>query len=217
MGDVDSALRRIGLFRGLPDDSIDGLARFARVRRFSEGQWIQTEGDADAPVLGVVAGSVRTLLINPSGRKQVLIHLRPGAVFNLPAAFARSSTAPASAVAVGEAELVVLPLEPFRRRVLEDPALSAAVLGDLSNRLRHLASLTQDLALRSVRARLARFLLRGGAESHATQDEIAASIGTVREVVSRNLKGFARAGIIDGAGADLVVMDRAGLKDIAEQ
>ncbi len=75
----------------------------------------------------------------------------------------------------------------------------------------------EDLALHTVRARLARFLLSrksNGAHpaQHWTQEEIAAHIGTVRDVVGRTLRSFAQQDLIRRERGRLVVIDRPGLE-----
>jgi hypothetical protein len=74
----------------------------------------------------------------------------------------------------------------------------------------------EDLALHTARTQLARFLLTQAEEGQPrrswTQEEIAAQIGTVREVVGRTLRAFAAAGLIRRERGRLVVMDRVGLE-----
>jgi CRP/FNR family transcriptional regulator len=74
----------------------------------------------------------------------------------------------------------------------------------------------EDLSLRSVRGRLARFLLEraeeGEVEREWTQDEIAARLGTVRDVVGRNLRALADAGLIEIRRQRIVLLDREGLE-----
>ena len=177
------------------------------------------EGGADAPVFFVLSGTVRAFRTNPDGREQTLIHLQAGEAFNVPAAFAGDSSAPASAVAVGPVRLLAIPLLDFRRVASETPPIALAVLDDFSAKLRHLADLTYDLSLRSVRGRLARFLLAQAqvdAPLRWTQEEIAAQIGTVREVVSRMLRALVRDGLIQMERQRIAILDPEALEGEAE-
>ena len=92
-----------------------------------------------------------------------------------------------------------------------------AVLGHLTDRVRCLSDAVEDLALHTVRTRLARCLLSQAdsgpsSSSRLTQSEIAAHIGTVRDVVGRTLRIFSREGLIRRERGQVVVTDLAGLQ-----
>jgi CRP/FNR family transcriptional regulator len=95
-----------------------------------------------------------------------------------------------------------------------------AILEDFAARLDHLTNLVEDLSLRTVRGRLARFLLAQGESGSVTrrwtQGEIAARLGTVRDVVGRTLRAFADAGLVRMDRQRIVLTDREGLEVEAE-
>jgi CRP-like cAMP-binding protein len=197
------------------------LNSVARRRAFEDGQTIALEGTPESPVCLLLRGTVRVYRTNPEGREQTLILLAAGDAFNMPAAFAQDHAAPASAVAIGPVELLAISQADFRRLVSHIPEIALAVLSDLSNKLYHLTRLSYDLSLRSVRSRLARFLLdQGTAKSptpaHWTHEQIATQIGTVREVVSRTLRAFVRDGLIRLERQRIVLVDRTALEQEAE-
>lgn len=106
----------------------------------------------------------------------------------------------------------------FRRVVSETPELALTVLCDLSQKLQKMVALTYDLGLRSVRGRLANFLLEnanadGTLAERWTQQQIAAHIGTAREVVSRTLRQFSNAGIISIKRQRITILDAPALKN----
>jgi CRP/FNR family transcriptional regulator len=124
-------------------------------------------------------------------------------------------------VAVGPVELLSISCSDFSRIVGETPEIAQAVLRDFSQKLIHLTNLTHDLGLRTVRARLARFLLghgsaEGGPPVRWTHQEIAAQIGTVREVVSRTMRSFVKEGLIRVERHRILVVDREALEAEAE-
>ncbi len=197
------------------------LTSVARWHAFDDGQTIVLEGTPDSPVCLLLRGTVRVYRTNLEGREQTLILLSAGDALNMPAAFASDHTAPASAVAIGPVELLAVPQADFRHMVSHTSEIALAVLSDLSNKLYHLTRLTYDLSLRSVRSRLARFLLDQGAVKnpapvHWTHEQIATQIGTVREVVSRTLRAFVRDGLICFDRQRIVLLDRAALELEAE-
>jgi len=216
-----SALERIRLFAGLRPVVIHKLEAVARPLACADGQLIVLEGDVDAPVFFVIEGTVRVFHTNPEGREQTLIYLPPGSVFNLSAVFSEERAAPSSVMAVGAARLLVIDPPDFRRVASETPKIALAVLRELSNKLRHLTALTHDLSLRNVRGRLARFLLlqsRAPATPAVrwTQEEIAAQLGTVREVVSRTLRAFVKEGVIKMERQHISALDLEALERDAE-
>jgi CRP-like cAMP-binding protein len=143
----------------------------------------------------------------------------------------------ATVTAVSDVRLYVVPAADFQRIVDEHPALSLALLSHLTRRVRHLSDAVEGLALYGVRTRLARCLLaytnrvqestrspHGEAPGrdwpcprHLTQGELAAQIGTVRDVVGRTLRSFSREGLIRRERGQVVVTDLAGLRREALQ
>jgi CRP/FNR family transcriptional regulator, cyclic AMP receptor protein len=193
------------------------LMSVARRHAFEDGQTIALEGTPGPPVCFLLRGTVRVYRTNLEGREQTLIHLAAGDALNMPAAFAGDHTAPASAVAIGPVELLAVSQADLRRLVSRSPEIALAVLCDLSEKLQHLTRLTYDLSLRTVRSRLARFLLdqrtaKSPAPVHWTHEQIAAQIGTVREVVSRTLRAFVRDGLIRFERQRIVLLNREALE-----
>ena len=208
-------MKKIKLFADLHETALETLAAVARSVTFRGDEVIMLEGGSEAPVFFVVEGAVRVYRTNPNGREQTLILLKPGEAFNMPTAFFDTPSAPASAQAVGATRLLAVPLEDFRRVATEAPDIAMAVLRYLSGKLHHMAELTHDLSLRSVRGRLARYLLAQPQETRPlrrTHEEIAAHIGTVREVVSRTLNAMARDGLIRIERQHITVLDFKGLE-----
>jgi len=115
-----------------------------------------------------------------------------------------------------QAVYFVIRCERFRRIVREHHEVALAVMERLATEVRRLTDMVEDLALHTVRARLARFLLAQAEDpqpSHRwTQEEIAAHIGTVREMVGRTLRAFTAAGLIHRERGRVVVADREGLE-----
>jgi CRP-like cAMP-binding protein len=223
---LPAQLERIEIFADLGLEARRALAVVARAHSYDDGQIIMVEGEADVPVLYVLRGTVRVFRTGLDGREQTVIHLGAGAAFNMPAAFVDDGSAPASAAAVGQVELLSIPRADFRCIVSQTPEIALAVLRDLSTKLHYLTDLTRDLGLLTVRARLARFLLNAhqdiGSISQGTRPvrwthhEIAAQIGTVREVVSRTLCAFVKDGLVKLDRHRIIVLDREALAREAE-
>ncbi len=216
-----SELDRIDILADVGLAARRALAAVTRTCRYDDGQMVMLEGQPDAPVFFVLEGAVRVFRTSLDGREQTLIHLGPGAAFNMPAAFDDEGGAPANAAAVGRIVLLSVSRLDFCRIAIRTPEIALAVLRDFAAKLHHLTDLTRDLGLLSVRARLARFLLtygqvEGSTPVRWTHQEIAAQIGTVREVVSRTLRAFVKDGLIKMERHRIVVLDYDALALEAE-
>jgi len=215
------ALRRISLFAQLPDDTLARLGRVASPRAYTPSETILLEGDPCQAVYFVARGHARVARISPDGREQVLARLGPGQSFNTVPAFQVDGVNHATVQAVDDVSLYVIAKGDLLQLVSHDPNLALALLRDFADRLDHLTDLVEDLSLRTVRGRLARFLLEQ-AESRAaaprlTQAEIAARLGTVREMIGRTLRAFADDNLIRMDRERIVLLDRQGLEAEADR
>jgi len=201
------------IFSGLPPEALRALADATRLLECPDGRMIAVEGDEGVPVFFVIDGAVRVFQSSTEGRQQTLATLGPSESLFVVPAYSAPHTSPASATAVGRTRLARIDQDDFRRIAVRNPEVATALLRDLSDKLRRLTGLTHDLSLRSIRGRLARFLLQTGPDAgRLTQEQIAASLGTVREVVSRTLRAFVREGLIRKDDRRLVILDAAALE-----
>jgi CRP/FNR family transcriptional regulator len=216
-------LQNTRLLRAVTASAVASLARIARQQTLPAGALVCSSGDVHAPVLFVLSGMVRVFEADAEGREQTLAMVGEGEALNLPVAFDGDGTAPASIQVWSEsATLVQIPAHGFAEAVAHDPALATAVLGALAARARHLSKLVADLSLRSVRQRLANFLLgqaensQNGDPARWTHAAIAARLGTAREVVSRQMRALVNEGVIRQERQRLVIADLGLLREIAE-
>jgi CRP-like cAMP-binding protein len=220
MPTTTQALRRIELLSGLSDAALARLARLAVRRTYDSGQVILVEGSPCEAVYFVAEGEVNVSRISPTGREQVLARLGPGQAFNTVPPFQPQPTNHATVQALTPVTLYAIPCEDLLRLVGECPELALAILRDFAGRLDHLTHLVEDLSLRTVRSRLARFLLRqaeaGEVTREWTQEEIATYLGTVREMVGRTLRGLADAGLVRVDRERIILLDREGLEAEAQ-
>jgi CRP/FNR family transcriptional regulator len=100
--------------------------------------------------------------------------------------------------------------------IKKNPQVALAIIQNLGARLRHLVSLVEDLSLRQVTARLAKLLLEmATAGEHAlTQQEMAARLGTVREMIGRSLRQLESRGLVKTERGRIVILDREGLEKL---
>jgi CRP-like cAMP-binding protein len=177
----------------------------------------------DAPGLYVVmTGRVKIIREGITGREQVLHVIESGNHFNLVPIF-DGGPSPATAICLTDVELLLLPAVALRELTRRTPDLAMALLADAGLFLRRLVGLVDDLALHTVQGRVARLLLaqadaaaRGEPVAPLTQAEMAARIGSVREMVGRTLKTFEALGLIVVSRGTIAVRDREGLTQLAE-
>ena len=218
-------LRRVPYFSGLSDDVLAALAAAAVQRRYGRGQVIFLEGDPCAGLYVVAEGEAKIFKLSPQGREQILHRLGPGETFN-DVAVLDGGPNPASAAAITDVAVCIITRADIQRIAQSHPALAWALIESIARRARHLVAMVEDLSLRSVKARLARLLLAeagrsdGASEidrSHmVTQAELAARLGTVREMIGRALRDLADERLIVFDRHRIVIADRERLAAVAE-
>jgi CRP-like cAMP-binding protein len=223
------ALRRISLFAGLSGETLARVANVAIRRTYASGETVILEGDPCQAAYFVAEGQVRVYRLSPTGREQVLVRLGPGQAFNTVPPFKPRGVNHATVEPLTPVTLYAITCEDFHRLVGECPEVALALLRDFAGRLDHLTNLVEDLSLHTVRGRLAHFLLEhaptefsGTAEAGAvtqrwTQEEIAAHLGTVRDMVGRTLRAFTDAGLVRMERQRIMLLDREGLEAEAQR
>lgn len=219
MSSTLTALRQVSFCAELAEPTLQALAAIAIALQRPAGTTIQLEGDVAEAMYVVVAGRVKISRLSTSGREQVLNVIGPGGHFNTVAMF-DGGPCPANADTLSDSTLLALPRDPLLRVVDAHPALARALLREFTGRLRHLVDLVDNLALHTVQSRLAGLLLdqaeaaaRGEPVFPLTQADIAARLGTVREMVSRTLKSLETLGLIRMDRGAIIVLDRVGLAE----
>lgn len=216
-------LRRVAFFAVLPAEELRTLAGQCVVRRLGRDENLVAEGDPCDGLFVVQSGAVKLFKMADNGREQVLVIERAGSTVGEFSIFA-GGTFPASAVAVEESTLLFLPKKRFVDLCRRNSEVALAVIRTLAWRFRYLAELVEELSLKEVSHRLARFLrdraLRTGVRTRhgiefpleETNQQIGAEIGTVRDLVSRNLRRFVDRGIIRLERRKVIILDLAELE-----
>lgn len=210
-------LRQTPLFSGLTESELQALANRTAVRSCGVGEILFSEGEPCAGLYVVVKGRVRIFKLSSSGREQVLAIEGPGgSIAELPVF--DGGVYPASVTAIESSELLFISRKDFQGFCLEHPEVALKVLRVVGARLRRLVAIIEELSFTTVRHRLISWILR---QAHAegptfalgaTHQDLAAQIGTVRELVSRNLARLQAQGFIAINGRELSVLDAAGLE-----
>ena len=195
------------------------IATRAYRRIYQPGELLSLEGEPCTVVHVVIEGTVRIYKVSLEGREQVMDRLGPGRMFHLVPVFDGGGN-PASADAATRVAVLVFPRDEFLDIVATHSSVALAILRDFAERLRHFTGLIEDLSLRTATGRLAKLLLEQAgvgdeAPRRLTQQEMAAHLGTVREVVGRALARFQRDGLVRLERHRIIIVDREGLRKIA--
>ncbi|MDQ5914738.1 MAG: family transcriptional regulator, anaerobic regulatory protein, partial [Pseudomonadota bacterium] len=165
----------------------------------------------------LISGSIKVVKAAPSGREMLLYRVEPGGSCIITSSCLLGHTA-YSARGEAETDLQMLALPPalFSRLVAEQAAFRDFVFHLFSDRIAELMQLVEEVAFHRLDQRLARLLLSRGDSIQATHQALADELGSVREIVSRLLKGFASEGLVSLGRENITLLDREGLKRLAQ-
>ncbi len=208
-----SALRAQPYFKSLDDGKLAELAQTLIERSYEKDEVVFIEGEPCQGLYIVRAGTVKIFKLSPEGREQILTYVHTGGSFNEVAVF-DGGPDPANVSSVERTTLWVVPRQAIIDLIQQRPDVALAIIQNLGTRLRHLVGLVEDLSLRQVSARLAKLLLEtaSGQKRTLTQQEMAAQLGTVREMIGRSLRTLEARGFIRVEHGQVVILDREGLE-----
>lgn len=216
------ALSRTSLFAGLSDAEVAALANRAIERHYAPGEPLFHEGD-ECPGLFILSqGSVKIFKTSASGREVMLaVESAPSSVAEVP--LFDDGPLPATVSAIDSVSAFLIGKTDFRQVCRQHPDVPLKVLAIVGRRLRTLVGIVESVTFGSVRQRLARTLLDFGEQAGrqtfplpVTHQELALRLGTVREVVSRNLSRFQAERLIRIQSREITLLDPAGLAREAE-
>ena len=222
-----SILKRVPIFSGLTDAEFAFLTSHVVPRKFSAGELIFAEAEACTGLYVVESGHVRIFKSSAGGREQVLSIDGPGgSIAEIPVF--DGGNYPASAQAITDCSLLFFSKRDFHALCQQHPEVALKVLRVVGARLRRLVGIIEELSFTTVRHRLAALLVRLAKSAGRRQEggvsvtlpvnnnELAAQIGTVRELVSRNLSRFQSEGIIEIDGRTVTIPDLKKLEGVLE-
>jgi len=220
--DLLHALAHTDIFSHYSEDQIRHLIAIGVTRRYLTGEWIVYQGDVWPYLFFVARGEVIAEKESIEGRRLILETMGEGEIFWGLAFFLEDVPMPASLRAVQDCSLVLWSRERLSSLVMQDGKLSWELSRMTLRRVLRASTIVDDLAFQPVAGRLAKLLVERYGERqkdrvfrNMTLDEMAAHIGTTREVVCRILQRFANDGLIEITRTEFVFTDRAGLAHLA--
>jgi len=209
-------------FAGIDQLGLARIERTAHCHSYQAGATIFNEGEECAGFHIVLDGLVRIYRMNPEGRLHTLSLLRPVSTFNEVAGI-DGATNPFNAVAVTSAQVMILSHHNLMSLLSSERVLLGNCVQQLAHMNREYIERLEDMTFRSIPSRLAKLFLHEATyadqiaetPTKLTQEEIAAILGTTREVVGRALRGLLNAGLLKKKGREVYVADREGLECLA--
>lgn len=218
-------LEKSQFFAGLDKASIDEIATAVTLRKVVTGELIFNEGDPAGAFFVVGSGKIKVFKLSSDGKEQILLLATPGDTFAEAALFSEGRY-PASASAIEDSDLLVVNRGRFSGILKRNPELSLNLIARLSQLLRHLTKLVEELSLTNVTTRLAHYLSGRLAESSDDHKSrvitlpekkvvLAAQLGTIPETFSRSLAKLVKDGAIAVDGPRITILDPQKLDELA--
>ena len=225
--DLAAVLEKTALLSSLSQPELQMLAARTVRKLFSSGELLFSEGEPCNGLHIIARGKVRLFKTSVNGREQVLsVNVSGESVAEIPVF--DGGPYPASAVALEETEIAFISRRDFNAYCLEHPEVPLKVLTVVGARLRNLVGIIEELSFTTIRQRLISTLLKlaqsegrktaRGIEFQlpASHQELANQLGTVRELISRNLMRLQAEGLLDVDARQIVVRDIEGLSALLD-
>ena len=213
---------RIPMFTGLAPEEVDILAQSAMEKQFQAGDILFHEGDSCEGLYLIGQGTVKIFKTSPSGRQITLgVQPAPSTVAEVP--LFDGGAFPASVQAIDAVTALFIHKMAFHQICMQNPGVALKMLAVVGRRLRTLIGIIEGVTFGSIRQRIAQSIIQWSDQARAdqfdmpsTHQELALNLGTVREVVSRNLSRFQAEGLLRVSRREIVLLNKDGLRAEAE-
>jgi CRP/FNR family transcriptional regulator len=212
------AVRSCRYFATLSDEILEEIASGVSLVRYQRGEVILWQDEPCSGLYILKQGSVKLFKLSPQGRELILRVFEEGTTFNEVPVF-DGGLNPIHVAALEDCEIWVVAPSVIREAMFKHPELSKALVLNLCQNLRQLVGMIEELSFYQVTHRLARLIaqipreqLSGTNANRLTQDQLAARLGTVREVVARSLRELERSGAIRVSHRQIRIIDEAILQ-----
>ena len=219
-------LRRCPLFSGLKEEDLKRIRAIALPKHVAKKGILFSEGEEARGFYVILTGRVKLFKISPGG-KELILH-----VVSAPDAFAEASLFlegkyPAFAQALSDSQLLFFPGREFIQLIERNPRLSINMIVSLSTFLKRLAVLIEELSLKEVSSRIAKYVMdlstRGAKDGKSLREveldlsktQLAMKLGTISETLSRTLSKMKAKRMIDVQKNKIVILNREALEELA--
>jgi CRP/FNR family transcriptional regulator len=186
-------------FEGLDEGLLNQVTAHMQLREYERGEALFWEGDACTGLHIIEQGFVKLYRLSPQGRQYIVRVLQEGDTCNEVPTF-DGGTNPVNVEALETTQVWVIHPDILRTLLKKHPEFAQKVIDNLAKNLRGLVRMVSEMAFYQVTHRLARLISEQSPDELSgtpwTQEQLAARLGTVREVVARSLKELERSGAI---------------------
>ena len=219
-------LRRCPLFAGLKEEDLKRIRAIASLRQIEKKEILFSDGEETRGFYVILSGRVKLFKVSPEGKEQIL-H-----IVSAPDAFAEAAlflegTYPAFAEAMTDCQLLYFPKRDFIQLIEKNPQLSINMIVTLSHYLKRFASLIEELSLKEVSSRTAKYIIDLSMKSSkegkspkeveldVSKTQLALRLGTISETLSRTLAKMKAKRIIDVKKNKIIILNRETLEELA--
>ncbi len=219
-------MRRCPLFTGLREEDLRRLRAIASLKQLEKRGILFSEGEEARGFYVILSGKVKVYKVSPDGKEQIL-HVVTAPDSFAEAALFLEGRYPAFAEALCNSQLLFFPKRDFIRLIEKNPQLSINMIVSLSQFLKRFASLIEELSLKEVSSRIAKYLIdlslklsKEGkkpkeVELDLSKTQLALKLGTISETLSRTLAKMKNKGIIDVRKNRILILNREALEELA--
>ena len=219
-------LKRCPLFAGLKEDDLKRIRAVASLKQIGKRKILFGEGEEAKGFYVILSGKIKLYKISPEGKEQIL-H-----IVSAPDAFAEAAlflegNYPAFAEALADSQLLFFPKRDFIQLIERNPQLSINMIVSLSHFLRRFASLIEELSLKEVSSRVAKYLIDLSLKSSKegknpreveldlSKSQLASKLGTISETLSRTLTKMKAKEVIEVKKNRILILNRELLEEMA--
>jgi CRP-like cAMP-binding protein len=215
------ALKQNSYFAGLEAEALSILSQGTSLQQFDAGEYICWAGEPCTGLYMLRQGRVKLFKLSNKGRELIIRVMETGATFNEVPVFDDGRNV-VNVASLEDSRVWVFEKKVIRQTLAEHPEMCTAIILNLTQNLRDMVGMIEELSFFQVTNRLARLIsqlpdeqLSGSKDQRLTQDTLAARLGTVREVVARSLRELDQSGAIVVKRGRITVVNRTILEDWA--
>lgn len=215
-------LKTAPLLAGLSHGQLERVSQHATRVTLGAEQLLFSQGDPAERFYLVLKGQIQLFRLSPGGAEKVIELVSPGQTFAEALMFLNAPRYPVCAGALAPSELLSLDARDFSQMLRESVETCFLMLGSLSQRLRGLIGEIDNLTMHTASSRVARYLLakvppdRQMIKLDVRKGVLASRLSIQPETFSRVVKELGVQGVIDVHGAQVTILDRDALSEVAQ-
>lgn len=214
-------LQMVDIFQGLSKTDMQEMDRTTTMSTCRRGKIFYQPEDTSEVLFILKKGRVQLYRISPEGKKLVVSTIGPGSIFGEMAIIGQRMHN-TFAEATADCLLCVMSRHDVERLILSKPSVALRIMDLMAKRLNEVESRLEDMAFKSIPARLALLLLRLKEEQGTsiygyTHQDLAEAVGTYRETTTQTLNEFKAQNLIEIGRKRIEILDSEGLELVATE